>query len=64
MFSLSIINAFSEFLTGLTYVFQFWSTRHKKKMDKHNSMMTVSSPTTPTVEGKLGYVNVKSAEVV
>jgi len=26
--------------------------------------MTVSSPTTPTVEGKLGYVNVKSAEVV
>jgi len=64
MFSLSIINAFSEFLTGLTYVFQFWSTSHKKKMDKHNSMITVSSPTTPTVEGKGENVTIASGEVV
>lgn len=64
MFSLSIINAFSEFLTGLTYVFQFWSTSHKKKIDKHNSMLTVSSPTTPTVEGKREYVTIASGEVV
>jgi len=59
MFSLSIISVFSEFLTGLTYAFGFWSTRHKKKIDRHTSMMSVSSP---TVEGKNGDVKVKYTE--
>ena len=64
MFSLSIISAFSELLTGLTYVIQFWGTRHKKKMNKHNSMMTVSSPTSPMLEGKFGDVKVECVEGV